>query len=166
MGVMRATFVGADLSGADLSDANLFKADPLPCQPHQRKTGPNQSHERGPDPDRSDHRADLTGAKLAKANIDEADYTPRWGSARSRDWIRPATGKSELRCEMMPTQRVALIALSGGRQYSSAGCKERPALGGGGYGGRDGRSPSHIRRGAGLCHQRGFPESDRHRHTY
>src|SRR4029078_200144 len=27
MGVMRATFVGADLSGADLSRANLYKAD-------------------------------------------------------------------------------------------------------------------------------------------
>ena len=27
MGVMRATFVGADLTGADLSGANLYKAD-------------------------------------------------------------------------------------------------------------------------------------------
>ena len=27
MGVMRATFVGADLAGADFTGANLFKAD-------------------------------------------------------------------------------------------------------------------------------------------
>jgi uncharacterized protein YjbI with pentapeptide repeats len=74
MGVMRATFVGADLSGADLSDANLFKAD----LSHANLTNAKlvRTNLMNADLIQTDlTRADLTGAKLAKANVDEAIFT-------------------------------------------------------------------------------------------
>jgi uncharacterized protein YjbI with pentapeptide repeats len=92
MGVMRATFVGADLSGADLSDANLFKAD----FSHATLTNAKliRANLMNADLIQADlTRADLTGAKLAKANIDEAIFTQTVGvsqiqgldQARNRD---------------------------------------------------------------------------------
>jgi uncharacterized protein YjbI with pentapeptide repeats len=74
MGVMRATFVGADLSGADLSDANLFKADLSHANLTNAKLA--RTNLMNADLIQTDlTRADLTGAKLAKANIDEAIFT-------------------------------------------------------------------------------------------
>jgi uncharacterized protein YjbI with pentapeptide repeats len=81
MGVMRATFVGADLSGADLSDANLFKAD----LSHANLTNAQLAHTNLMNADliQTDlTRADLTGAKLAKANIDGAIFTQAVGVDR------------------------------------------------------------------------------------
>jgi uncharacterized protein YjbI with pentapeptide repeats len=78
MGVMRATFVGADLSGADLSDANLFKAD----LSHANLTNAKliRTNLMNADLIQTDlTRADLTGAKLAKANLDEAIFTQAVG---------------------------------------------------------------------------------------
>ena len=78
MGVMRATFVGADLSGADLSDANLFKAD----LSHANLTNTKlvRTNLMNADLIQTDlTRADLTGAKLAKANVDEANFTQAVG---------------------------------------------------------------------------------------
>ena len=78
MGVMRATFVGADLSGADLSDANLFKAD----LSHANLTNAKlvRTNLMNADLIQTDFtRADLTGAKLAKANVDEAIFTQAVG---------------------------------------------------------------------------------------
>src|SRR3954453_12262286 len=78
MGVMRATFVGADLSGADLSDANLFKADPS----HANLTNAKlvRTNLMNADLIQADlTRSDLTGAKLAKANVDEADFSQAVG---------------------------------------------------------------------------------------
>src|SRR4051812_5173928 len=80
MGVMRATFVGADLSGADLSDANLFKADLSHANLTNAKLA--RANLMNADLIQTDlTRADLTGAKLAKANIDEADFTAAVGVA-------------------------------------------------------------------------------------
>jgi uncharacterized protein YjbI with pentapeptide repeats len=74
MGVMRATFVGADLSGADLSDANLFKADLSHAKLVNAKLA--RTNLMNADLIQTDlTRADLTGAKLAKANVDEAIFT-------------------------------------------------------------------------------------------
>jgi uncharacterized protein YjbI with pentapeptide repeats len=74
MGVMRATFVGADLSGADLSDANLFKADLSHANLTNAKLA--RTNLMNADLIQTDlTRADLTGAKLAKANVDEAIFT-------------------------------------------------------------------------------------------
>lgn len=81
MGVMRATFVGANLSGADLSDANLFKAD----FSHANLTNAKLSRANLMNADlvQTDlTRADLTEAKLAKANVDEAIFTNAVGIAR------------------------------------------------------------------------------------
>jgi uncharacterized protein YjbI with pentapeptide repeats len=81
MGVMRATFVGADLSGADLTDANLFKAD----FSHANLTNAKLANANLMNADliQTDlTRADLTGAKLAKANIDEAIFTQAVGIDR------------------------------------------------------------------------------------
>jgi uncharacterized protein YjbI with pentapeptide repeats len=81
MGVMRATFVGADLSGADLSDANLFKAD----LSHANLTNAKlvRTNLMNADLIQTDFtRADLTEAKLAKANIDEAIFTEAVGVSR------------------------------------------------------------------------------------
>ena len=81
MGVMRATFVGADLSGADLSDANLFKAD----LSHANLTNAKLARTNLMNADLIQTnltRADLTGAKLAKANIDEAIFTNAVGVDR------------------------------------------------------------------------------------
>ncbi|MFL5512453.1 MAG: pentapeptide repeat-containing protein [Gemmatimonadales bacterium] len=81
MGVMRATFVGADLSGADLSDANLFKAD----LSHANLTNAKlvRTNLMNADLIQADlTRSDLTGAKLAKANIDEADFSQAVGVDR------------------------------------------------------------------------------------
>lgn len=80
MGVMRATFVGADLSGADLSDANLFKADLSHANLANAKLV--RTNLMNADLIQTDlTRADLTGAKLAKANIDEADFSSAVGVA-------------------------------------------------------------------------------------
>ena len=81
MGVMRATFVGADLSGADLSDANLFKAD----LSHANLTNAKLARTNLMNADLIQTnltRADLTGAKLAKANVDEAIFTQAVGVSR------------------------------------------------------------------------------------
>ncbi len=73
MGVMRAAFVGADLSGADLSGANLFKVD----FSYARLTGANL---RGADLSNGElvqtdfSNADLTDAKFAKADISGAIF--------------------------------------------------------------------------------------------
>jgi uncharacterized protein YjbI with pentapeptide repeats len=81
MGVMRATFVGADLSGADLSDANLFKADFSHANLTNAKLA--RANLMNADLIQADlTRADLTGAKLAKANIDEAVFTQAVGVDR------------------------------------------------------------------------------------
>jgi uncharacterized protein YjbI with pentapeptide repeats len=81
MGVMRATFVGADLSGADLSDANLFKADLSHANLTNAKLA--RANLMNADLIKTDlTRADLTGAKLAKANIDEAVFTQAVGVDR------------------------------------------------------------------------------------
>lgn len=81
MGVMRATFVGADLSGADLSDANLFKADFSHANLTNAKlVGANLMNADLIQADLT--RADLTGAKLAKANIDETIFTQAVGVNR------------------------------------------------------------------------------------
>jgi uncharacterized protein YjbI with pentapeptide repeats len=81
MGVMRATFVGADLSGADLSDANLFKADFSHANLTNAKLA--RANLMNADLVQTDlTRADLTGAKLAKANIDEAIFTQAVGVDR------------------------------------------------------------------------------------
>jgi uncharacterized protein YjbI with pentapeptide repeats len=81
MGVMRATFVGADLSGADLTDANLFKADLSHAKLVNAKlAGTNLMNADLIQADLS--RADVTGAKLAKANIDEAVFTQAVGVNR------------------------------------------------------------------------------------
>jgi uncharacterized protein YjbI with pentapeptide repeats len=81
MGVMRATFVGADLSGADLSDANLFKADFSHATLTNAKLA--RTNLMNADLIQADlTRADLTDAKLAKANIDEAIFTQAVGVSR------------------------------------------------------------------------------------
>ena len=92
MGVMRATFVSADLSGADFTGANLFKAD----FSHATLTGARliRADLRNSELVQTDlTRADLTGAKLAQANVDGADFRGAIGvdhiqgldSARNRD---------------------------------------------------------------------------------
>jgi uncharacterized protein YjbI with pentapeptide repeats len=81
MGVMRATFVGADLSGADLSDANLFKAD----FSHANLTNAKlvRTNLMNADLVQTDlTRADLTDARLARANVDEAIFTQAVGVSR------------------------------------------------------------------------------------
>jgi uncharacterized protein YjbI with pentapeptide repeats len=81
MGVMRATFVSADLSGADLSDANLYKAD----LSHAKLVGAKLARANLMNADliQTDlTRADLTDAKLAQANLDEADFTNAVGIGR------------------------------------------------------------------------------------
>jgi uncharacterized protein YjbI with pentapeptide repeats len=92
MGVMRATFVSADLSGADLSDANLYKADFSHAKLTNAKLA--QANLMNADLVQTDlTRADLTGAKLAQANLDEANFTNAVGvsqiqgldQARNRD---------------------------------------------------------------------------------
>jgi uncharacterized protein YjbI with pentapeptide repeats len=92
MGVMRATFVGANLSGADLSDANLFKADLSHANLTNAKLA--RTNLMNADLIQTDlTRADLTGAKLAKTNIDGAIFTQAVGvdriqgldQARNRD---------------------------------------------------------------------------------
>jgi uncharacterized protein YjbI with pentapeptide repeats len=89
MGVMRATFVGADLSGADLSDANLFKADLSHANLSNAKlVGTNLMNA---DLIQTDFtRADLTGAKLAKANVADAIFTQAVGlsSIQGLDQVR------------------------------------------------------------------------------
>jgi uncharacterized protein YjbI with pentapeptide repeats len=81
MGVMRATFVGADLSGADLTNANLFKADLSHANLSTAKlAGTNLMNSDLIDTDFS--RADLTGARLAKANIEGAIFTGAVGVNR------------------------------------------------------------------------------------
>ncbi len=92
MGVMRATFVGADLTGADLSNTNLFKADLSHATlAKARLTGTTLSNAELVQTDLT--HADLTGAKLDKANLDGADFTGAIGldrvqgmtEARNRD---------------------------------------------------------------------------------
>jgi uncharacterized protein YjbI with pentapeptide repeats len=81
MGVMRATFVGANLSGADLTDANLFKADLSHADLSNAKLV--RTNLMNADLIQTDlSRADLTDAKLAKANIDEAIFTQAVGVNR------------------------------------------------------------------------------------
>ena len=81
MGVMRATFVGADLSGADLSDANLFKADLSHANLTNAKLA--RTNLMNADLVQTDFtRADLTEAKLAKANVDEAIFAQAVGLSR------------------------------------------------------------------------------------
>lgn len=92
MGVMRATFVSADLSGADLSDANLYKADFSHATLTNAKLA--RANLMNADLIQADlTRADLTDAKLAQANLDEAIFTNAVGidrikgldQARNRD---------------------------------------------------------------------------------
>jgi uncharacterized protein YjbI with pentapeptide repeats len=81
MGVMRATFVGADLSGADLSDANLFKAD----LSHANLTNAKlvRANLMNADLIQTDlTRADLTEAKLNQANLNETIFTQAVGVER------------------------------------------------------------------------------------
>jgi uncharacterized protein YjbI with pentapeptide repeats len=81
MGVMRATFVGANLSGADLTDANLFKADLSHADLTNAKLV--RTNLMNADLIQTDlSGADLTDAKLAKANIDEAIFTQAVGVSR------------------------------------------------------------------------------------
>jgi uncharacterized protein YjbI with pentapeptide repeats len=81
MGVMRATFVGADLSGADLSDANLYKADLSHANLTNAKLA--RANLMNADLIQTDlTRADLTEARLAKANIDEAIFREAVGVNR------------------------------------------------------------------------------------
>jgi uncharacterized protein YjbI with pentapeptide repeats len=78
MGVMRATFVGADLSGADLSEADLFKADFSHAKLVNAKLA--RANLMNAELIQTDlTRADLTGAKLGKANIDGAVFTQAVG---------------------------------------------------------------------------------------
>ncbi|MEP6572080.1 MAG: pentapeptide repeat-containing protein [Gemmatimonadota bacterium] len=74
MGVMRAAFVGADLSGADFSGANLFKVD----FSYANLAGANLSHTNITNADliSTDFTgADLTGADLSKSDITGAIFT-------------------------------------------------------------------------------------------
>jgi uncharacterized protein YjbI with pentapeptide repeats len=81
MGVMRATFVGADLSGADLSDANFYKADLSHANLSNAKLA--RTNLMNADLIQTDlTRADLTEARLAKANIDEAIFAGAVGVNR------------------------------------------------------------------------------------
>jgi len=83
MGVMRATFVGANLSGADLSGANLYKAD----FSHADLTGAklNGANLENADLVQTDlGQADLTGARFAKANIDGTNFRGATGVSRIR----------------------------------------------------------------------------------
>jgi uncharacterized protein YjbI with pentapeptide repeats len=81
MGVMRATFVSADLSGADLSDANLYKADFSHATLTNAKLA--RANLMNADLIQADlTRADLTDAKLAQANLDEANFTNAVGISR------------------------------------------------------------------------------------
>ncbi|HEX2250936.1 MAG TPA: pentapeptide repeat-containing protein [Gemmatimonadales bacterium] len=93
MGVMRATFVGADLSCADLTDANLYKADFSHADLSNAKL--IRTNLINADLVQTNcTRADLTGAKLAHANVDEAIFTQAVGIAtiegvdRARNWKR------------------------------------------------------------------------------
>jgi uncharacterized protein YjbI with pentapeptide repeats len=81
MGVMRATFVGADLSGADLTAANLFKADfSHATLTRARLAGADL---RNADLIQADFTgADLTGARLDQANLDGAIFTNIVGRAQ------------------------------------------------------------------------------------
>jgi uncharacterized protein YjbI with pentapeptide repeats len=81
MGVMRATFVGADLSKADLSDANLFKADFSHAQLTNAKL--TRANLMNADLVQADLTgADVTDAKVAQANLDEANFTRAVGAGR------------------------------------------------------------------------------------
>lgn len=81
MGVMRATFVGADLSGADLSNANLFKADfSYANLGGARLSGADLRNSDLVQPDFS--RADLTGTKLNKADVNGANFRGVVGRAQ------------------------------------------------------------------------------------
>lgn len=81
MGVMRATFVGADLSGADLTGANLYKADLSHASlVNARLAGANLANA---DLIQTDFtRADLTGAKMPKANVEGANFSGIVGRAQ------------------------------------------------------------------------------------
>src|SRR5262249_43786618 len=73
MGVMRATFVGANLTGADFSGANLFKADLSHATLSGAKlAGADLSNSELVETDLT--KSDVTGAKFAKANLDGADF--------------------------------------------------------------------------------------------
>jgi uncharacterized protein YjbI with pentapeptide repeats len=81
MGVMRATFVSANLTGADLSDVNLYKADFSYATLSGAKLV--RADLRNADLVQTDFtRADLSGAKLAKADIAGADFTGATGVDR------------------------------------------------------------------------------------
>jgi len=92
MGVMRATFVGADLTGADLTGTNLYKADLSHATlAKARLVRATLSNAELVQTDLT--HADLTGAKLDKADLDGADFTGAVGldqvqglaQARNRD---------------------------------------------------------------------------------
>jgi uncharacterized protein YjbI with pentapeptide repeats len=73
MGVMRATFVGADLSGADFSGTNLFKADFSHANLSGAKlAGANLENAELVQTDLT--KADVTGMRLSKADLNEADF--------------------------------------------------------------------------------------------
>ena len=106
MGVMRATFISADLSGADFTGANLFKADfSHATLAGARSRAPNLSNSELVQTDLT--RADLTGAKLAQANLDGADFTGAIGVDRRRGSIRPAiaTRRSSMRNDLTRLRR-------------------------------------------------------------
>ncbi len=83
MGVMRATFVGADLSGADLSSANLYKADfSFASLTGARLAGADL---RTTDLVQTDFSgADITGANFAKADINGAIFRGVVGRAQAK----------------------------------------------------------------------------------
>jgi len=81
MGVMRATFVGANLSSADLTGANLYKADLSHASlVNARLAGANLANA---DLIQTDFtRADLTGVKMPKANLEGANFSGIVGRAQ------------------------------------------------------------------------------------
>ena len=126
MGVMRATFVGADLTGADLSGANLYKADLSHAKLTKAKlVGTDLRNAELIQTDLTG--ADLTGARLDKANLDGAIFTGVLGrseikgldQARNRD---KAIFDASTRSLAAPIGTALLLA--------AACAKEQPSPGG------------------------------------
>jgi uncharacterized protein YjbI with pentapeptide repeats len=83
MGVMRATFVGADLSGADFSGANLFKVDFSYANLAGAKLV-NADMSNGDLVQTDFSKADVTGANFAKADINGANFRGVVGRAQAK----------------------------------------------------------------------------------